>query len=87
MKKFFICMVLALTLLISGMSAYAVTPEEELFDEESISSRLQTITSDLSEASLLEEEQVSALTEYQIGEYIETEPFAEGKNVSPGEIC
>ena len=85
MKNRFICMFLALTLLISGMSAHAVAPEEKLFDGESVSSRLQTITSNLSEASLLEDEQVSALTEYQVEEYLETEPFAEGKNIFPGE--
>lgn len=86
MKKTIVSMILVLALLGSGMPVYAVDQEEPLFDTEAVSRKLETITSDLSESSLLEDEQVTALTKYQIEEYVGTEPFAEGKNIQPGEI-
>ena len=75
-------------LLTAGMSASAEDAKtwmEAAGEREQIAARLDTITSDLSEAAALDEAQISSLAEYQIGTYMQTESFAQGKDIVPGD--
>ncbi len=88
MKRTLASLLAAVFLLTAGMSVSAEdakAPMETGNEREQIAARLDTITSDLWEAAALDEAQISALAEYQIGTYMQTESFAQGKDIVPGD--
>ncbi len=88
MKRTLASLLAAVFLLTAGMSVSAEDGKDRMEaagEREQIATRLDTITSDLWEAAALDEAQISALAEYQIGTYIQTESFAQGKDIVPGD--
>ncbi len=88
MKRTLASLLAAVFLLTAGMSVSAEDGKDRMEaagEREQIATRLDTITSDLWEAAALDEAQISALAEYQIGTYMQTESFAQGKDIVPGD--
>lgn len=85
-KKLF-CLMLALVVgLIPTLSARAAT-ESAKTEVREIQAKISTISSNLSEAKLLEKTDIQDLVDYQIETYIATEYEAEGKLLSAGETA
>lgn len=89
MKKKLLSLIAAAALILSGISASAAESKDgpksiKPLDTHAVSEKLDTITSNLSEAVPLDEEQISSLVEYQIDTYMTTEQFANDKDIIPG---
>ena len=65
-----------------GVQAVTITAEAEKLE---IQSQISSISSDISEAVLLSEDEIEDLVNYQIETYIATEFVDEEKDISPGE--
>lgn len=65
-----------------GVQAATITAETE---KQEIQSQISSISSDISEAELLSEDEIEDLVNYQIETYIATEFVDEEKDISPGE--
>ena len=63
-----------------GVQAATITAETE---KQEIQSQISSISSDISEAELLSEDEIEDLVNYQIETYIATEFVDEEKDISP----
>lgn len=83
----FFCVFLSIMLLAWSINTHAFAKEDEpTYTQAVISSKLDTITSNLSEAMPLDKQEIISLVKAQIATYIQTEHFADQKNIIPGEI-